>query len=78
MLPSLRFLAQLKRAGREAAYDGALLVDCPYTTPDLKKAWEAGWHMGHQDRKEDIHDGKHPSLTRKTTHHHTRKTQKAQ
>jgi ribosome modulation factor len=76
MLPGLQLLNQLKRAGREAAYDGALLVDCPYTTPDLKQAWEAGWQLGHQDRQEDLHDNKHPSLSRRNKHVHLSRAQR--
>lgn len=70
MLPSLTLLGKIKREGRDAAYHGALLIDCPYSTPDLKGAWEKGWHLGHQDRSEDLHDNKHPSLSRKKTRVH--------
>jgi len=72
MLPSLTILSQLKSAGREAAYYGALLTDCPHQTADLKAAWERGWHLGRQDRAEDIQDGRHPdqhTVTKRKRNH---------
>lgn len=62
MLPSKMLLSQLRRAGRDAAYHGAVLDDCPYTTPNLKEAWEKGWKLGDEDRRHDLARGTHPCI----------------
>lgn len=49
-----------RRAGRDAAFGGACLDDCPHKQIDIKVSWESGWHLGYQDRLHELSRGTHP------------------
>lgn len=49
-----------RRSGRDAAFLGACLDDCPHKRPDLKATWEAGWQLGSLDRRDELARGTHP------------------
>lgn len=49
-----------RRSGRDAAFYGACLDDCPHKRIDLRASWESGWRLGDQDRRHELDRGTHP------------------
>lgn len=52
MLPGFTFIGKVKTSGMDAAWNGEP-CNSPYTSPELKAAWEAGWRIGDEQRLQE-------------------------